>query len=111
MNEQATPGKRRPRVLPRITDTALVDGLSPELLVALALRRTLGGGVAKTGDIYVDSGHPMGRHLTATFTKLIDCGLLTLTDDDTWGLRRVTVTEAGRVRYAEVCGILRRDHR
>ncbi|MGH7747553.1 MAG: hypothetical protein ACREQ5_22755, partial [Candidatus Dormibacteria bacterium] len=84
-----------------------VEGLRPELVTALALRRALGGGVAKASEIYVDWGHPMGRYLTGTFTQLIDCGLLALADDDGWGLRRVTVTDAGRVRYAQICGILR----
>ncbi|MGH3806008.1 MAG: hypothetical protein ACRDRU_05090 [Pseudonocardiaceae bacterium] len=94
-----------------MTGTASVDGLRPELLTALVLRRALGRGVAKAGEIYVDDGHPMGRYLTGTFTELIDCGLLALADDDGWGLRRVTVTDAGQIRYAQICGILRRNPR
>ncbi|MGH3901947.1 MAG: hypothetical protein ACRDTA_27580 [Pseudonocardiaceae bacterium] len=92
-----------------MTGTASVDGLRPELLTALALRRALGRGVAKAGEFYLDDGHPMGRYLTGTFTELIDCGLLALADDDGWGLRRVTVTDAGQARYAQMCGILRRN--
>ncbi len=94
-----------------MTGTASVDGLRPELLTALALRRALGRGVAKAGESYLDYGHPMGRYLTSTFTELIDCGLLALADDDEWGLRRVTVTDAGQARYAQTCGILRRNPR
>ncbi len=94
-----------------MTGTASVDGLRPELLTTLALRRALGRGVARSGEVYLDYGHPMGRYLTGTFTELIDCGLLALADDDGWGLRRVTVTDAGQARYAHICGILRRNPR
>ncbi|MDQ2880080.1 MAG: hypothetical protein M3Y48_02195 [Actinomycetota bacterium] len=94
-----------------MTGTASVEGLRPELLTALALRRALGRGVAKSGEIYLDDGHPMGRYLTRTFAGLIDCGLLALADEDGWGLRRVTVTDAGQARYAQMCGILRRNQR
>ncbi|MCA1707529.1 MAG: hypothetical protein LC808_31370 [Actinobacteria bacterium] len=101
----------RCRGLLPIGTTESAEGLNPELLAALALRRALGGGVAKAGGVYVDGGHPMGRYLAGRLTELIDCGLLMLADEDGWGLRRVTVTDAGQARYAQVCGILRRDHR
>ncbi|MGH3823533.1 MAG: hypothetical protein ACRDRA_12000 [Pseudonocardiaceae bacterium] len=88
-------------------DTASWVGLSPELLTALALRRALGGGLAKAGEIYVDYGYPVATYLTNTFTELIDCGLLKLADNENSGLRRVTITSAGRVRYLQVYGVLR----
>jgi hypothetical protein len=91
--------------------TESAEGLNPELLAALALRRALGSGVAKAGGIYVDGGHPMGRYLIGTFTELIDCGLLVLADEDEWGLRRVTVTDAGQARYAQIRGFMRRGPR
>ncbi|MGH3534726.1 MAG: hypothetical protein ACRDQG_08430 [Pseudonocardiaceae bacterium] len=117
MEEQTAPrdrtrGRRdRARRVSPVTGTASVDGLCPELLTALALRRVLGRGVAKAGELYVDDGHPMGRYLIGTFTELIDCGLLALATEDGWGLRRVTVTDAGQARYAQMCGILRRNQR
>lgn len=118
MEEQIAPEERRPqrhkwirRELSLMTATELAEGLNPELLAALVLRRALGGGVARVGGVYVDWGHPMGRYLTGTFTELIDCELLALADEDGWDLRRVTVTDMGQTRYAQVCGILARDPR
>jgi hypothetical protein len=119
VEEQTAPEERRPqrrnwvrcRELSLMPATESAEGLNPELLAALALRRALGGGVARAGDVYVDGGHPMGSYLTGTFTELIDRGLLALADKDEWGLRRVTVTDAGQTRYAQICGILRQDPR
>lgn len=89
-----------------MTGTASVDGLCPELLTALALRRALGRGVAKAGEIYVDDGHPMGCYLTGTFTELIDCGLLELADDDGWvygGSRSPTPGRFGMRKFVASC--------
>jgi hypothetical protein len=91
-------------------DTSPVEGVRPELLAALVLRRALRGGVAKAGPIYVDYGYRMGRHLTGTFTELIEGGSLALAEENC-GLRRVWVTDAGRAHYAQVRGILRWDRR
>lgn len=115
MEEGPPSGARRRNGIRRcgfslMTAPESVDGLNPELLAALALRRALGGGVAKAGGVYVDRGYPMGRYLAGTFAELIDCGLLAPADEDGWGLRRVTVTDAGQACYAQVCGILQRDH-
>jgi hypothetical protein len=93
-----------------MTNTASVEGLLPELLTALALRRALGGGVAKAGETYVDYGHPIGCYLAGAFTELIDSGLLAMADEES-GLRRVTITDAGQARYALVNGTLRPSHR
>ncbi len=101
MDEQAVPGEGHP-------DAAA--GIRPELLAALVLGRVLRGGVAQAGDIYVDYGYRMGRHLTGTFTELIKNGLLALGDEDC-GLRRVRVTDAGQARYVQVRGLLRWDRR
>jgi hypothetical protein len=103
VDDHAEPGELHP-------DTSPMDGVRPELLAALVLRRTLGGGVAKAGKVYVDYGYRMGPHLTGTFAELIEGGLLALADEDC-GLRRVRVTGAGRARYAQVTGLLRRDRR
>ena len=103
VDEQAAPGKRRPV-------TAPVGELPPELLAAMALRRALHGGVAQAADFYVDDGFPMGHHLTATSTELIEGGLLEVADESC-GLRRVRVTGAGCARYAQVREMLCRDRR
>lgn len=66
--------------------------------------------MARAGGVYIEWGQPLGRYLTGTFTELINGGLLALAEENGCGLRRVTVTEAGQTRYAQVCGILRRDH-
>lgn len=101
MEGQAKPRKRRP-------DSSSVNGVRPELLTAIVLRRALGGGVAKVGDTVVDYGFLMGRYLTGTFTELLESRLLVLVDEDS-GFRRVGVTDLGRARYAQVCSLLHRD--
>jgi hypothetical protein len=89
-----------------LPNPALVDGLRPEVLVMMALRRALGGGLARSGEIFIDYGYPVARYLTSTFSELIDGGLLRVADDDGSGLRRVTITDAGRARYMQVYGVL-----
>ncbi len=61
-----------------------VPGLSPELVVSLALRRACDGGVAKAGDRYVDGGSPTPGYLAGAFDELINAGLLVLADEDVW---------------------------
>lgn len=79
-----------------------VTGLSHELVTSLALRRAHDGGVAKVGDRYVDSGSPTPSYLAGAFDELINAGLLALADEDQYGLRRVSVTEAGHARSAQL---------
>jgi hypothetical protein len=72
------------------------------LVASMALRRAHDGGVAKAGDRYVDGGFPTPGYLDGVFDELINTGLLALADEDPYGLRRVSVTEAGRARYAQL---------
>jgi hypothetical protein len=62
--------------------TSPAEGVRPELLVALVLRRALRGGVAQAGPIYVDYGYRMGRYLIGTFRELIEDGLLSLAEEN-----------------------------
>jgi hypothetical protein len=77
-------------------------GLSPELLASWALRRAHRGGVAKSGDQYVDHGRLRLSYLARTFAELTEAGLLTPADEDPWGLRRLSLTETGRAHYAQL---------
>ena len=77
-------------------------GLRPELLAYWALRRAYGGGVAKSGDQYVDHGHLRLSYLTQTFDELTNAGLLTLADADPSGLQRVSLTKTGRAHYTQL---------
>ena len=77
-------------------------GLSPELLAWWALRRAHRGGVIKWGDQYVDHGRLRLSYLARTFEELTEAGLLTLADEDPWGLRRLSLTETGRAHYAQL---------
>lgn len=91
-----------------VSDMDSATGLSPELVASLALRRAHDGGVAKVGDRYLDRGHPAPGYLTGAFDELINAGLLALADEDPYGLRRISVTEAGRIRYAHLRGTRQR---
>ncbi len=77
-------------------------GLSPELLVSLALRRVHRGGLAQSGGSYVDYSYRTPSYLAGTVDGLIEAGLLTLAEQDPWGLRRVHLTDAGQARYAQL---------
>lgn len=95
-------------VLLPLTSIELVSedlGLSLEFLAALALQRVHRGGVARSadpsGDRYFDRGRPVPSGLTHVFDELADSGLTALAKDS-WGLRRVTLTEVGAARYAQL---------
>ncbi|MGH3830305.1 MAG: hypothetical protein ACRDRS_07595 [Pseudonocardiaceae bacterium] len=79
-----------------------IPGLSPELLASWALRRAHRGGVAKSGDHYFDRGRLMLSHLTGALDALVEGGVLALAEEDTWGLRRVSLTAAGHDRYPQL---------
>ncbi|MGH3752345.1 MAG: hypothetical protein ACRDRP_06540 [Pseudonocardiaceae bacterium] len=90
---------------PEASSADVVAVLSPELVASLVLRRACDGGVAKAGNRYVDSGSPTPRYQAGTFDELINTGFLALAEQDLYGLRRVSVTEAGRVQYAQLVDI------
>lgn len=77
-------------------------GVRPQLLALLALRRAAGGGVAKSGDRYLEWGHPTPSYLAGVFEELADTGLVALTEKDPWGLHRVSLTPAGHLRYEQL---------
>ncbi|MGH3719402.1 MAG: family 1 glycosylhydrolase [Pseudonocardiaceae bacterium] len=92
------PGVQRP-----LSSGEPIPGLSPELLASWALRRVHRGGVAKSGDHYFDRGRLMLSHLTGALDELVEGGVLALAEEDTWGLRRVSLTAAGHDRYLQLC--------
>jgi hypothetical protein len=83
-------------------DADLVAVVSPELVASLVFHLVCEGGVAKVGDRYVDGGVPTPDYLAGVFDGLINAGLLILAEQDPSGMRRVGVTEAGHVRYAQL---------
>jgi hypothetical protein len=87
-----------------------VEGLHPDLPVAVMVRRALGGELAMVGGVCVDDGHPLGHPLTGTVTGLIEGGVLALAGQD-GSLRRVRAIDAGPLRSAQGRGILGGNHR
>ncbi|MGH7744336.1 MAG: hypothetical protein ACREQ5_05880 [Candidatus Dormibacteria bacterium] len=79
-------------------------GPSPELAGALALQRAHRGEMARLGDHYIDRRCLPLLYLTRAFNELVDAGLLALADPDPHGLQQVTLTDAGRTRYAQLRG-------
>lgn len=77
----------------------------PDLFTWMALRRVHGGHVAKLGSRYLDAGRPVPCFLPAALDDLITAELVILAEPDPMasGMRRVTVTEAGRTRYEALC--------
>jgi len=76
----------------------------PGLYERLALRRVHDGGIAKSAGVYLDHGRPTPGYLADLFDQLIWTGCATVAEGDRiWGLRRVSLTESGRARYAEQC--------
>lgn len=72
----------------------------------LGLRRVNRGGLGRLGDCYVDGGIPVPGFLVPDVVgALIEDGLVELgaPELDSGGLRRTGLTEAGRVRYRELC--------
>lgn len=80
-------------------------GLSLEFLATLALQRVHRGEVARSGDRsgdrYFDCGRPVPSGLTRVFDELADGGLTALAEDS-WWLRRVSLSEIGAARYARL---------
>jgi hypothetical protein len=73
----------------------------PALDEWLALRRVHDGGVAKSAGAYFDHGRPAPGQLTGVFDRLIWIGLVSVVaGDPIWQLRRLSLTDAGALRYA-----------
>lgn len=93
------------RVQYQLTSAELISaGVSAELLALLALRRASSGRVAKSGARYYDHGHPMPSHLTQILDELTEDGLLALAQD-VCGMRRLSLTDVGHTRYAQLSGL------
>jgi len=77
----------------------------PDHVDWVALRRVSKGSVVKYREAYLDSGRPLPVFLLPEllFDALVADGLLALTQPDADGLARVSLTEAGRARYAQLC--------
>lgn len=72
----------------------------------IALRRVNDGGIAKVGHRWVESGLRVPGYVTDALTALCGTGLVTLAErdeEDEWGMRRATLTDAGTVRYQRLC--------
>lgn len=105
---RATRGAQRDALraeLPRVpltTAELISDGVRPELLASLALRRACGGGVAKSGGHYFEWGRLLPSYLAGAFDELADTGLLAMAQEAPGGLRRVRLTQAGHARCAQL---------
>jgi len=76
----------------------------PGLYEWIALRRVHDGGVAKLADAYLDRGRPTPDYLAEVFDRLVWTGWASLAEGDSrWALRRLCLTGAGAIRYAELC--------
>ena len=86
-----------------LTSTELIRaGVSQRLLTSLALRRAAGGGVAKFGDHYFDSGRPTPSYLTGVFDELVSTRLLALAEENPGRVQRVSLTAAGQREYEQL---------
>ena len=76
----------------------------PDLYEWMALRRIHNGSTAKSAGVYFDEGRPAPEYLARVFDYIIRTGLTDVDDGDpVWALRRMSLTDAGRRRYTELC--------
>ncbi len=69
----------------------------------IGLRRVSGGGVAKLGDRWLESGHCVPGYVTESLAVLCGDGLVTLADPEPWGMARAALTDVGTARYQQLC--------
>ncbi|MGH2886741.1 MAG: hypothetical protein ACRDPA_29295 [Solirubrobacteraceae bacterium] len=96
-------GPERPNELrPMLSGQELVDWL--------ALSRVRTGGVVRCRDEYLEGGQRMPCYLVPEllFDVLLRAGLLQLDQPDPAGLTRLSLTDAGRARYEELCELAAR---
>ena len=75
----------------------------PHLYEWMALRRIHNGGMATSAGVYFDEGRPAPEYLARIFDYIIRTGLTEVDDGDpVWALRRMSLTDAGRLRYTEL---------
>ncbi|MFN2495175.1 MAG: hypothetical protein ABR608_04605 [Pseudonocardiaceae bacterium] len=81
----------------------------PDHFAWLGLRRVKAGGVAKAGSAYVEHGRPLGLLLADVIEALVEQGQVAVGEVSPQDcLARVSLTEAGASRYAELCTRQRR---
>lgn len=70
----------------------------------IALRRIHDGGITKSAGAYLDKGRPTPGYLTDVFDRLTWSGWAAVADGHpVWDLRRLSLTDAGQARYAQLC--------
>lgn len=69
----------------------------------IALRRVSGGGMAKLGDRWLDSGHRVPGYVTEALAVLCGDGLVALADPESGGMARAALTDVGAARYQQLC--------
>lgn len=81
--------------------------ITPEQVDWIALSLDNTGEVTKHHQTYLNGGHPLPALLLPDllFDALVADGLLALTPSNGKGLARVSLTDTGRVRYAQLCHV------
>ncbi|MCA1704306.1 MAG: hypothetical protein LC808_14020 [Actinobacteria bacterium] len=76
----------------------------PRLSEWIALRRVHDGAVVKSAGVYFDQGRPVPSYLTEVFDRIVWTGLVAVAEGDpVWSVRRLSLTDAGQARHAELC--------
>ena len=67
--------------------------------------------MAKSAGVYFDHGRPIPAHLTEVFDRLVWSGLLVVADGDPiWGVRRISLSDAGQARYVALGRERQQEH-
>ncbi|HXT45352.1 MAG TPA: hypothetical protein VN748_14745 [Pseudonocardiaceae bacterium] len=93
----AFPGKSSERAPADWSDRLAGDGI-----VAIALRRVSGGGMAKMGDHWFDGGRRVPGYVADALTVLCAGRMVMLAELDVWGMQRATLTDTGTARYRQL---------
>ncbi len=68
----------------------------------MALRRVSGGGIAKTGDYWLEHGRRIRGYVADALTALCGTGAVLLAEVDAWGMRRAMLTDTGTRRCEQL---------
>ena len=96
------------RAAPLTSAELISDGVHPEPLASLALRRVASGRIAKWGDHYFDWGRPTPSYLSGVFDELASTGLLAQAEQQDHPGLWMSLTPAGRLRYEQLRAMLLR---
>ncbi|MGH4009893.1 MAG: hypothetical protein ACRDTH_17370 [Pseudonocardiaceae bacterium] len=69
----------------------------------IALRRVSGGGIARVGDRWFDSGRRVPGYVADALATLCEAGLVRLVDLERMAMARAALTDAGAIRYERQC--------